>query len=267
MQHDDGGEGAVAIGLHKLRRDVLRHAAGRARHGDGSAGIGRRRRRARGERGGSKKMKTASVRFIGLFRRLSPIPIADDSTALHTVCMTAIGIIGGSGLYQIDGLTDVEWRHVWSPFGDPSDELCFGRLGDVQVVFLPRHGRGHTRAALRDQLPRQYRRAEARRASPKSSRCRRSAPQRRSAARHLRAGRSVHRPHLRPRQKLFRHGLRRACLDGASGVLAGSANGSLVAAQAAGFTVQARRHVSGDGRSAILDRGRIATSIAAGVAT
>ncbi len=58
--------------------------------------------------------------------------------------MTAIGIIGGSGLYQIEGLTDVEWRHVWSPFGDPSDELCFGRLGDVQVVFLPRHGRGHT---------------------------------------------------------------------------------------------------------------------------
>jgi 5'-methylthioadenosine phosphorylase len=57
--------------------------------------------------------------------------------------MTVIGIVGGSGLYQIDGLTDVEWRHVWSPFGEPSDELCFGRLGDAQVVFLPRHGRGH----------------------------------------------------------------------------------------------------------------------------
>jgi 5'-methylthioadenosine phosphorylase len=54
-----------------------------------------------------------------------------------------IGIIGGSGLYQIDGITDVEWRHVWSPFGEPSDELCFGKLGDTQVVFLPRHGRGH----------------------------------------------------------------------------------------------------------------------------
>jgi 5'-methylthioadenosine phosphorylase len=54
-----------------------------------------------------------------------------------------IGILGGSGLYQIDGLTDIEWRKVESPFGTPSDELCFGRLGGVDVVFLPRHGRGH----------------------------------------------------------------------------------------------------------------------------
>jgi 5'-methylthioadenosine phosphorylase len=54
-----------------------------------------------------------------------------------------IGIIGGSGLYQIDGLADVEWRQVASPFGETSDEFCFGMLGDTQVVFLPRHGRGH----------------------------------------------------------------------------------------------------------------------------
>jgi 5'-methylthioadenosine phosphorylase len=54
-----------------------------------------------------------------------------------------IGIIGGSGLYEIDGLTDVAWRRVTSPFGEPSDEFCFGRLGGQPVVFLPRHGRGH----------------------------------------------------------------------------------------------------------------------------
>jgi 5'-methylthioadenosine phosphorylase len=54
-----------------------------------------------------------------------------------------IGIIGGSGLYQIDGIEGVEWREVASPFGTPSDELCFGRLAGVRVVFLPRHGRGH----------------------------------------------------------------------------------------------------------------------------
>jgi 5'-methylthioadenosine phosphorylase len=54
-----------------------------------------------------------------------------------------IGIIGGSGLYQIDGLTDIEWRRVASPFGEPSDELCFGTLAGTRVVFLPRHGRGH----------------------------------------------------------------------------------------------------------------------------
>ncbi len=54
-----------------------------------------------------------------------------------------IGIIGGSGLYQIDGLTDVEWRRIESPFGEPSDECCFGTLDGQPVVFLPRHGRGH----------------------------------------------------------------------------------------------------------------------------
>jgi 5'-methylthioadenosine phosphorylase len=54
-----------------------------------------------------------------------------------------IGIIGGSGLYQIDGLVDVEWRRVESPFGATSDEFCFGTLGGQPVVFLPRHGRGH----------------------------------------------------------------------------------------------------------------------------
>ncbi len=54
-----------------------------------------------------------------------------------------IGIIGGSGLYRIDGLADVEWRRVASPFGQASDEFCFGSLGEHRVVFLPRHGRGH----------------------------------------------------------------------------------------------------------------------------
>ncbi len=54
-----------------------------------------------------------------------------------------IGIIGGSGIYEIAGLTEIEWRRVPSPFGEASDELCFGRLAGTRVVFLPRHGRGH----------------------------------------------------------------------------------------------------------------------------
>jgi 5'-methylthioadenosine phosphorylase len=54
-----------------------------------------------------------------------------------------IGIIGGSGLYDIDGLEDKAWRRVATPWGEPSDELLFGRLGGIQCVFLPRHGRGH----------------------------------------------------------------------------------------------------------------------------
>ena len=55
----------------------------------------------------------------------------------------AIGIVGGTGLYDLDGLTDQAWRRVDSPFGAPSDELLFGTLGEQPVVFLPRHGRGH----------------------------------------------------------------------------------------------------------------------------
>jgi len=55
----------------------------------------------------------------------------------------AIGIIGGSGLYELEGLTDVRWRRVRTPFGDPSDEYCTGALDSRRVIFLPRHGRGH----------------------------------------------------------------------------------------------------------------------------
>ncbi len=54
-----------------------------------------------------------------------------------------LGILGGSGIYDIDGLTDVRWQAVASPFGEPSDELMFGTLDGLPVVFLPRHGRGH----------------------------------------------------------------------------------------------------------------------------
>ena len=54
-----------------------------------------------------------------------------------------IGLIGGSGLYDVPGLEDREWRRVTTPWGDPSDEILFGRIGEVPVRFLPRHGRGH----------------------------------------------------------------------------------------------------------------------------
>jgi 5'-methylthioadenosine phosphorylase len=54
-----------------------------------------------------------------------------------------VGVIGGSGLYEMEGLTDVRWVKVRTPFGDPSDAYCSGRLGERAVVFLPRHGRGH----------------------------------------------------------------------------------------------------------------------------
>lgn len=54
-----------------------------------------------------------------------------------------LGIIGGSGLYAIDGLSDVEELQVETPWGAPSDTLVSGRMDNVELVFLPRHGRGH----------------------------------------------------------------------------------------------------------------------------
>lgn len=56
---------------------------------------------------------------------------------------TVLGIIGGSGVYDIDGLTNTYWKKIESPFGYASDELLFGELNGQQMVFLPRHGRGH----------------------------------------------------------------------------------------------------------------------------
>lgn len=55
-----------------------------------------------------------------------------------------IGVIGGSGLYQMEALKDVEEVRLETPFGDPSDAFVIGTLGGVRVAFLPRHGRGHT---------------------------------------------------------------------------------------------------------------------------
>ncbi len=54
-----------------------------------------------------------------------------------------IGVIGGSGLYDIEGMTDIEEVNVDTPFGKPSDTIVIGRLGGVKAAFLPRHGRGH----------------------------------------------------------------------------------------------------------------------------
>ena len=56
---------------------------------------------------------------------------------------TMIGIIGGSGLYQIEGLEAAAWVRVDTPWGDASDAVLVGRLGAMPMAFLPRHGRGH----------------------------------------------------------------------------------------------------------------------------
>ncbi len=55
----------------------------------------------------------------------------------------ALGIIGGTGLYELEGFQNAQWVHVDSAFGAPSDDLLIGELGGQRLVFLPRHGRGH----------------------------------------------------------------------------------------------------------------------------
>ena len=56
---------------------------------------------------------------------------------------TTVGIIGGTGLYQIEGFEDAQWVEVQSPFGEPSDAFLVGKFENHRVAFLPRHGRGH----------------------------------------------------------------------------------------------------------------------------
>jgi 5'-methylthioadenosine phosphorylase len=63
--------------------------------------------------------------------------------AIATAPAPVLGVVGGSGIYELDGLADARWVPVQSPFGRPSDALLFGSLGGVDCVFLPRHGRGH----------------------------------------------------------------------------------------------------------------------------
>ena len=57
--------------------------------------------------------------------------------------VTKLGIIGGSGIYEIDGVENGQWVSVETPFGKPSDQFFTGVLNSLDVVFLPRHGRGH----------------------------------------------------------------------------------------------------------------------------
>ena len=54
-----------------------------------------------------------------------------------------IGVIGGSGVYDVEALQDVEEVRITTPFGEPSDVIVIGTLNGVRVAFLPRHGRGH----------------------------------------------------------------------------------------------------------------------------
>ena len=72
-----------------------------------------------------------------------------------------LGIIGGSGLYDLPGLEHVREERIESPWGEPSSPLRIGEIAGLPIVFMSRHDKGHRIVALRHQLPRQYRRDEA----------------------------------------------------------------------------------------------------------
>lgn len=67
----------------------------------------------------------------------------DNAIPCGAKATPVIGIIGGTGIYALEGLKDTVWHDVDTPFGPPSDQLMRGTLNAVQIVFLPRHGRGH----------------------------------------------------------------------------------------------------------------------------
>jgi 5'-methylthioadenosine phosphorylase len=83
------------------------------------------------------------VREIGLHFPGKSLAPALQGRHNNAMSEARIGIIGGTGLYEMEGLTDRRWVRVRTPFGDPSDALLTGTLEGRPVVFLPRHGRGH----------------------------------------------------------------------------------------------------------------------------
>ena len=85
-------------------------------------------------------MRTGTGRSLRDSRAPDPV---DSAMPLSKPSGSRLGIIGGSGLYEMDGLTDVRRVRLSTPFGEPSDELVLAELDGLGVVFLPRHGRGH----------------------------------------------------------------------------------------------------------------------------
>ena len=66
-----------------------------------------------------------------------------DANMRDEMQQSVLGIVGGSGLYELDKLENAQWHKIESPWGHPSDEILFGEINGLPVRFLPRHGRGH----------------------------------------------------------------------------------------------------------------------------
>lgn len=91
----------------------------------------------------AKRRPKAPRRPVRAGRASQPAERKRKRSLRPTRARAVVGVIGGSGLYEMEGLREVRAVAVRTPFGAPSDRLVIGRLGDVNVAFLPRHGRGH----------------------------------------------------------------------------------------------------------------------------
>ena len=165
---------------------------------------------------------------------------------------SVLGIIGGSGIYDLPGLKNVREERIESPWGEPSGALAHRRdrrpAGRVSVA--PRQG--PPAVAVRHQLPGQYRCPQARRRHRSGVAVGLRLVQGGNAARHIRAGRPVRRPHPQARKLVLRQGSGRACLDGASGVAA-PARASARGGEGGGHRRRAGRHLRVHRGAAILD--------------
>ena len=145
-----------------------------------------------------------------------------------------LGIIGGSGIYDLPGLENVRDETIESPWGEPSSSLRQGTIEGLPIVFSAAPWQGAHSVAFRHQLPRQYRRAETGGGHRPRLALGLRFVQGRVAARHLRACRSIRRSHPQAREFVLRQGLRRPCVDGPSGIAA-AANSSGCCAAAEGI--------------------------------
>ena len=204
---------ATAPGLH-LHEDDQRAARGRsgrsprrrrercARRCDNLGAADARRRAPR-----PRRRAPGAARSMGSPRDRGPTTIAFwrlGRAMADAGVEPVVGVLGGSGVYELEELSGARWEKVESPFGAPSDDLLIGEIAGATLVFLPRHGRGHRippseinyranidalkRVGVTDLISVSRLRLAARGPAPG----------------HLRPGRPVRRPHLRPRRELLR---------------------------------------------------------------
>ena len=173
-------------------------------------------RRFKHNTSGNNRIRLMSSRLIAA--RASPnaaLLCMQTETRGEAMTKAVVGVIGGSGVYALDGLQLTREERIASPWGEPSDALRFGKLGRTELR-LPRPARpGPSPLAVDDQLSRQYRRAQARGRYRHRRDFRLRIVPARILSRHVRAGRPDPRPDFCPPDQLLRDGLRRACPDGA----------------------------------------------------